>query len=304
MADLRVEEKAKLQRYLEMGQGYVCDFTNATFQAFFAEHIEVDIYSTKYSQKYSGSKAGRLREFWEQESNEMVARLLNDLIDYWQEQMFARHFGEPIDRTLFEQCKNIAKRLASVAGTPDISALRPNIRDESFDLVARSVAECVEKGEYERGLDHLHTFVVKYFRTLSGRYGISYTKDTALNSLVSGYVRILRERNLIESRMALEILSGSIKILGEFDHVRNNHSLAHDNKVLNRPESLLIFSNVSSTIRFIEALEKAVREKMSKDANSDETRAMELDKFLADEALEAQAFDQWVEEEIDRRQEF
>ena len=38
--------------------------------------------------------------------------------------------------------------------------------------------------------------------------------------------------------------------------VRNDQSFAHDNKVLNYNESLLIFGHVTSSIRFIEAIER------------------------------------------------
>ena len=39
-----------------------------------------------------------------------------------------------------------------------------------------------------------------------------------------------------------------------FNKVRNEQSYAHDNEVLDYNESLLIFSHVTSSIRFIEAL--------------------------------------------------
>jgi len=41
--------------------------------------------------------------------------------------------------------------------------------------------------------------------------------------------------------MTERILKSSISILDAFNDVRNNKSLAHDNPVLNRNESLLIF---------------------------------------------------------------
>lgn len=41
-----------------------------------------------------------------------------------------------------------------------------------------------------------------------------------------------------------------------FNHVRNDQSFAHDNKILNYGESLLIFGHVTSSIRFIESIEK------------------------------------------------
>ena len=55
--------------------------------------------------------------------------------------------------------------------------------------------------------------------------------------------------------MSLSAASTSISVLEAFNDVRNNKSLAHDNPVLNYSESLLIFNNVTSSIRFVWALE-------------------------------------------------
>ena len=51
--------------------------------------------------------------------------------------------------------------------------------------------------------------------------------------------------------VAERILKSSISVLDSFNDVRNNRSLAHDNPVLNRNESLLIFQHVTNIIRFI-----------------------------------------------------
>lgn len=72
---------------------------------------------------------------------------------------------------------------------------------------------------------------------------------------MGAYVKRLKEEGLLTSQMAEHILKSSISIFGQFDHVRNNHTLAHDNPVLSDDEALLIASNVSSTARYLKALE-------------------------------------------------
>ena len=69
------------------------------------------------------------------------------------------------------------------------------------------------------------------------------------------YVKKLRESGFIESTMTDNILKYSITLLDSFNGVRNNKSLAHDNPVLNYEESLLIFNNISSLIRFVDSVE-------------------------------------------------
>jgi len=61
--------------------------------------------------------------------------------------------------------------------------------------------------------------------------------------------------------MTQRILKSSLSILEAFNHIRNDRSLAHDNPVLNYNESLLIFSHVASSIRFIQALEDSTNGK-------------------------------------------
>jgi hypothetical protein len=63
--------------------------------------------------------------------------------------------------------------------------------------------------------------------------------------------------------MTERILKSSISIMEAFNRVRNNHSYAHDNSILNYSESLLIFAHVTSSIRFIDSIEN----KSNPDAN-------------------------------------
>ena len=55
------------------------------------------------------------------------------------------------------------------------------------------------------------------------------------------------------------LLRSSIGNLEQFNHVRNKHSLAHDNPVLTYDEALLIFNHVASTVRFVKALDDRLR---------------------------------------------
>ena len=56
-------------------------------------------------------------------------------------------------------------------------------------------------------------------------------------------------------------MKSSISILEAFNDVRNNKSLAHDNPILNYEESLLIFSHVAASVRFIKSLEGKIKAK-------------------------------------------
>lgn len=260
-------EKRKLERALGMASGYVLDFSNRTFEEFILDCTGIEIYDSKYDYG-SGSKANRLRAFWEIESNYMVGKLLGAIFDNWDE------LNHGLDKTpVPEECLKIVQRLKTSAPVPDIGAVEANTDDRDFETLAKSVRESIDRNEPEIGLDRLHTFVTKYFRVLCERHGITTEWEKPLHSLVGEYVKYLKKERLIDSEMTERILKSSISVMEAFNKVRNQQSFAHDNAVLNYNESLLIFGHVTSSIRFIEAIEKLLG------AGKNETSDEEIDDF-------------------------
>jgi hypothetical protein len=249
MSDLTILEKRTLERALGMEGGYVLGFSNRTFAEFFLDAVRIDIYDVKYN-RGGGSKANRMRAFWELESNHLVGRVLDLLFTGWDE---FKGYDAPDEPP--EECQRIVRRLKESAPFPDIAAVTPNVEDQSFEALARSVRDAIDRNEPESGLDRLHTFVVKYFRALCNKRGIDTPRDKPLNSVVGEYVKALKGEGLMESEMTERILKSSISVMETFNRVRNEQSYAHDNKVLNRNESVLILSHVTSLIWFIDAIE-------------------------------------------------
>lgn len=229
-----------------MGDGYVLEFSNRTFEEFIAGCTGKEIYDSQYD-KASGSKANRLRAFWDIESNYTVGKLLGEIFDNWDELNHGSNKKPlPID------CLKIVQRLKASAPVPDISVVEPNTDYKDFEVLAKSVRESIDKNEPEIDLDRLHTFVTKYFRVLCEEHGITTEWEKPLHSLVGQYVKYLKTEGLVESEMTERILKSSISVMEAFNKIRNQHSHAHDNEILNYDESLLIFSHVTSSIRFIE----------------------------------------------------
>jgi len=256
MSDLSSIEKLKLEKMFEMEGGYVLDFTDRTFLEFIIENTNINIYDGKYDYA-SGSKANRLRAFWTQESNYTVGKLISDLLEYWTTKKQINYIEiSQAEQALFDDCYTIAKRLKQDSIIENIDAIQPYYNDKEFSVLAKSIRESIQNNEPEVALDRLHTYVVKYTKKLCDKYGISYDKNKPLHSLFGEYVNYLKQNGFIKSQMTARILKYSTKILESFNDVRNNQSLAHDNPILNYHESVLIFNNVSSAIKFIEALGK------------------------------------------------
>ena len=271
MADLSIFEQMRFEKLFGMERGYVLDFSNRKFQGFIATSTGINVYEEKYNY-VSGSKANRLRAFWKEEPNHIVGKLLLDLLEYWKTQKLTSYSEtEPAEQTLFDECYVIANRLRQDVEIEHIDVIQPYSEDKDFALLAKSIRESIEKREPEAALDRLHTFVVKYVRQLCDKHGITYDNSKPLHSLFGGYVKLLKRNGIIESEMTERILKSSISILDAFNDVRNNRSFAHDNPILNYSESVLIFNNISSIIRFTESIENGDSESQQEsEANWDD----------------------------------
>lgn len=91
MAELSRLDKIKLERVFDMGDGYVLDFSNRTFEEFFLEKYEIEIYNEKYENEYGGSKANRIREFWNKENNYIVGKSIIEILDYSKSIRYSYH---------------------------------------------------------------------------------------------------------------------------------------------------------------------------------------------------------------------
>lgn len=157
MSDLTTIEKRKLERLFGMGSGYVLDFSNRTFEEFVLESTGRAIYDARYDYG-SGSKANRLRAFWDAESNHVAGKLLTDLIDYGDSESLFKNPGA------IEPCRRIVERLIQASPVSELDALAPVADEREFEPVAKAVRDAIEKNEPEAGLDRLHTFVIKFVR--------------------------------------------------------------------------------------------------------------------------------------------
>jgi hypothetical protein len=253
MSDLNFLEKRTLENCFRMGGGYVLDFSDRTFAEFVVDSVGLDIYDDKYRYA-SGSKANRLRGFWKVEPNHVVGKLVVDLTHCALGTMTAP------PQNLVDACMRIAQRLLAGAPALDVLSEATEFDERTLQLLVKSIQEAINRNEPEAALDRLHTYVLKYMRSVCERHGIDAARDKPLHGLLGGYAKHLREAGLIESEMTDRILKSNISNLEFFNRVRNEHSLAHDNELLKYHESLLVFNHVVSLIRFIRGVEQVLVE--------------------------------------------
>lgn len=126
MASLRLRERVILEEFLGMAGGYVLDFSERTFAEFFRD-FAVDINESVYKEGHSGSKANRMRRFWDRGSDALVGEVLHELVAYAE----ALRPGHP----RAEACRAIAARLkAHQTPRPEWGMARPQVRTRPVEI--------------------------------------------------------------------------------------------------------------------------------------------------------------------------
>lgn len=125
MANLSQIEMQKFEALLSMGGGYVLNFSSQNFDRFVKGVVRINIFTPKY-ETYGSSKAKRLRALWEIESDAIVGRLLEELINYYQAQLdLGVQDINKVNDKIVEDCLTIACKLQG-------KEKKNTVKDENF----------------------------------------------------------------------------------------------------------------------------------------------------------------------------
>lgn len=108
MSSLTDIEKRYLEKLLGMQSGYVLDYSDATFGEFFNRH-KINIHGSKY-QIYGTSKAKKMRAFWEREPDDLVGKILSEMIDAYEADCELNN--RQADLSILEKSRGIVARLS------------------------------------------------------------------------------------------------------------------------------------------------------------------------------------------------
>jgi len=149
MANLATNDKQVLEKLFQMSSGYVLNFSDKTFGQFFRDDVRVDIFSPKYNHA-SGSKANRMRGFWQVADDSLVGLSIEKLIAYVDTQILLGNLKrEDYPEDIATRARDIATRLQGKTQTSYVPK-----EDEFITRQFRDVA--IEK----LGLDSAITVVL------------------------------------------------------------------------------------------------------------------------------------------------
>lgn len=110
-----------------MGSGYVLNFSDRTFGEFFRSDMAIDIFDQKYHYG-SGSKANRLRGFWQLADDAMAGKSIDKLLEYIDTQIVIGRLTEQnFAPDLMSRAQAIASRLQGrTAASPAVAGIAEN----------------------------------------------------------------------------------------------------------------------------------------------------------------------------------
>lgn len=174
MAHLTSIEKGILEKLLQMGGGYVLDFSDRTMGEFFRDDLGIDIYDMKYAYG-SGSKANRMRGFWLASDNKAVARSITKLTEYIESKLMMGSFRtEDYPKALIESARNISRGLVSgedkavvenkSKATFKNGSINIELQKEIFDHVQKLLND----GYFFNAVEEAYKIVRKKLKEVSG----------------------------------------------------------------------------------------------------------------------------------------
>lgn len=129
MSSLTGIDKRYLEKILNMERGYVLNLSNCSFGQFLACH-KINIHDQKY-QTLGTSKANKMRAFWEQESDRIVAKVLSEMLDLYETNCDLEGL-EPNSKVL-KKCRDIVSKLAGTQ-TTSIAIGEDSFLDREFTI--------------------------------------------------------------------------------------------------------------------------------------------------------------------------
>lgn len=237
------------------GFGYVLDFSDKTMSEYFEDEFGIDIYAEPF--KANGtSKRNCLTTFLQLADVGLALRVLRALSERRQGLLDADPSSYNTD-DVKRASKALQEVIAQLESNPTIlkvDGVDAFERDRTLEELAADIDRSLMANKPEVAIDHLHTYCMKKMAHLLKVRGVSCSPDEPLHSRFGKYRQCLEsERNLHE--FTKRALKSSISLLDSFNDLRNNHSLAHDNKLLDPVEARFIVSTISAMLVMLRALE-------------------------------------------------
>lgn len=248
-----VLDMSLVDEVLIMHQGFVLDFSDATFNDFVRRRFGIDANAPTYTVDGT-SKAKRLRALLRSLVPGAQAEVLRA---FWEHRTLSRGVVRSVklDQQVASDFLEMLSRLE--ASSPPIGSdpLEAFSDDPTLLTLIEAIQREIQANAPHAALDRLHTYCVKKFTDLLEREGEVVSDNEALHARAGRYINNMHQRGEIGEYSA-KIAKAAVKVMEQFNHVRNDQSLAHNNTILSVAEGRYVFETVTSLLRFIKTLDE------------------------------------------------
>lgn len=263
MSYLSFLEKEMACRLFGISGGYVFSYwtTNGynknTTKSLILDSCGINIYE---DEEYKGlSQQKCIEKIWDTESPKTIANLLSALCDYFNYKMGFDDWS-PEDQSDYREIKKIIARLQNMEYLE-----LPQDTPTNLKILLDDINANIKNGKPEMVLDRLHTFSTEFFRNICRNHGIAIVNNQGnnlpLHSLVGTLKNWYQNNHYFESDFCVTAIQNSISVFEKFNAIRNDHSAAHPNSILNRTEAEYVIRIIADTLVFINKIESIQKNK-------------------------------------------
>lgn len=239
------------------GYGYVLDFSDRTMGEFFEDEFGIKIFRAENATNGT-SKRSHLTTFILNADQPTAVKVLRALWDRREGLLDSASDPETARdaRSKSSDFQKVIEQLEQTSFPPPTSEIDVFSAERTLDELVADIHRTLNANKPEVAIDHLHTYCAKKFAHLLSVRGESCDRDEPLHSRFGRYRKHLEaERQLHE--FTSRALKSFISLFDSFNDLRNNHSLAHDNQLLDPLEARFIVNSVCAILAMLRGLEAA-----------------------------------------------
>ncbi|WP_456285431.1 TIGR02391 family protein [Microbacterium sp. JZ70] len=174
-----MSDKVVLEAVFGMSGGYVLDFSNESFGAFF-DDLGIDVYDAERFPGFGDSKANRLRALWRSGTEDEVARSLQALVEYIEAKRLTGFLSYEVNDESMDRVRAIAGRLAesakrpadmppsSVSFTTEATVTNNKIQIEIHEDIYAHINRYLETEDYFHAVEESYKVVREALREKTG----------------------------------------------------------------------------------------------------------------------------------------
>lgn len=260
MAYLKYVEKETICRLFGISSGFVFKYWNdrgsynkTKTKELILDACGINIYEDPNYRNLSQEKC--IRKIWDEASPQMIAKLLEALSEYFCFAMGTDWWSDD-DQRDYNQVQGIIKRLKEMP-TVELPIKQTH---QNLSMILEDIENNFLGQKPELVIDRLHTFTCEYLRKLCVTHEIqtedSKGNELPLHSLAGMLAKWYAENGYCDTEFTETACKCSISLFEKYNHVRNDHSAAHPNRLLSKTEAEYVVRIVADTLTFFDKLEQ------------------------------------------------